>query len=91
MKHDHWKQFSWNLSQLHVVPEPLTGSLVIRAAERSDEASVQALTSRAFSFDEQWSGSYRRIAGALEERIHEAFRVQPHAAVVFAPRTRLLS
>lgn len=91
MKQDHWKQFSWNLSQLHVVPEALSGGLVIRPSERSDEAAVQALTARAFSFDDQWSGSYRRIADALEERIHEAFRVQPHAAVVLAHGPRLIA
>lgn len=90
MKQDHWKQFIWNLSQLHAVPPPLSGGLLIRNSEKADEAPVIALTARAFSFDDQWTGSYRRIAEPLQMRIHEAFRVHPDAAITIVHGTRII-
>ena len=91
MKQDYWKQFIWNLSQLHTAPGPLPNGLAVRQSERTDEAAIQALTARAFSFDDQWSGSYRRIADALQIRIPEAFRAQPHAAVAIVHGSRIIA
>lgn len=91
MKRDHWKQFSWNLSKLQVTTPRLPAGLLVRPSEKSDEAEVQALTNRAFSFDDQWSGSFRNISEALQARIHAAFRAQPHAAIVVAHGPRLIA
>lgn len=91
MKQDYWKQYSWNLSQLQITPQPLSGGLLIRQMERADEATVQFLTTRAFTFDDQWTGSYRRIAEALQVRIHEAFRVQSHAGIVIVHGPRIIA
>jgi predicted N-acetyltransferase YhbS len=88
MKLDRWKQFIWNLAQLPATSPVLPSGLTFRAADRSDEAAIQAVTSRAFSFDDQWTGSYRRIAEPLQLRVHEAFRVhaQPAITVLHGPR-----
>jgi predicted N-acetyltransferase YhbS len=91
MKLDRWKQFIWNLPQLAEPPTPLTGGLLVRASQKSDEAAIQSLTARAFSFDDQWSGSYRRIAEALQIRIHEAFRIHPNAAITIAHGNRIIA
>lgn len=91
MKWDRWKQFVWNLAELPRDAAALPGGLVFRPSQRSDEAAIQALTTRAFSFDDQWSGSYRRIAEALQIRIHEAFRVHPQAAVTIVHGHRIIA
>ena len=91
MKLDRWKQFIWNLSQLAEPAPALPSGLNFRPAERSDEATLQALTARAFSFDDQWTGSYRRIAEALQMRIHEAFRVHSHPAITIMHGPRIIA
>ena len=91
MKHDHWKLFSWNLTALDDADIPLPHGLLLRPASKSDEAAVQALVALAFSTDAQWTGSYSRIASALQERLHEAFRSQHNPALVILHGTRIIA
>ena len=91
MLNDSWMQFSWNLSQLQDTPEPLPGGLVVRTSNRAEETEVQSVVHRAFSFDMQWSGSYRFIEDDLKRHIHQAFRNHPHTAVVIVHGSRLIA
>jgi GNAT superfamily N-acetyltransferase len=93
MKQDLWKQFIWNLSVLRPAAShsELPAGLMFRPAERHEETVVQALVARAFSFDDQLSGSYRRIADPLGQRIHQAFRSQEHAAVAVLHGPRMIA
>jgi predicted N-acetyltransferase YhbS len=91
MKHDHWKLFSWNLAALEDAPLPLPHGLQLRTATKSDESVIQALVSRAFSTDAQWTGSYSRIAASLQERLHEAFRSQHNPALTISHGPRIIA
>jgi predicted N-acetyltransferase YhbS len=91
MKQIHWKLFSWNLSQLHTPLPTLPAGLTLQTAERTDEAAIQSLTTRAFSSDEQWSGSYREIAEPLQIQIHETFRTQTPPAIAIFHGTRIIA
>ena len=88
---ESWKLFTWNLAALSAEPRTLPHGLVMRAASKSDEQTIQALVERSFSTDSQWTGSYGRIAESLRERIHEAFRSQPHPALVIQHGPRIIA
>jgi predicted N-acetyltransferase YhbS len=88
---ESWKLFSWNLTTLTEEAPLLPHGLVLRVAARAEEPIVQALVTRSFSTDAQWTGSYSRIADSLQERIHEAFRSQPNPALVIHHGPRIIA
>lgn len=88
---ESWNLFSWNLSALPEESPSLPHGLVMRAASKSDEQTIQALVERSFSTDSQWTGSYGRISDALRERVHEAFRSQSHPALVIQHGSRIIA
>ena len=88
---ESWKLFSWNLAALTEESSSLPHGLLLRVASKPEETVVQALVTRSFSTDSQWTGSYGRIAESLQERIHEAFRSQPNPALVIHHGPRIIA
>ena len=86
-----WKLFSWNLSTLTESSPALPHGLILRAAAKAEESTVQALVHRSFDTDSHWTGTYSRISTALSERIHEAFRSQSHPALVIQHGPRIIA
>lgn len=86
-----WMLFSWNLLHEERLAAPVPEGLLLRIADKSDEREIQAVVSRSFSFDQQWSGSYARIAEPLEQRIQQAFRYQPLPALALVHGSRIIA
>jgi hypothetical protein len=86
-----WILFSWNLLQTDRLPTAPPDGLFLKIADKSDEREIQAVVARAFSFDQQWSGAYSRIAEPLEERVHQAFRHQPLPALALMHGSRIIA
>jgi predicted N-acetyltransferase YhbS len=88
---EFWKLFSWNLTALKEETPVLPQGLALRIALKAEEPVVQALVTRSFSTDAQWTGSYGRIADSLQDRIHEAFRSQTTPALVIQHGPRVIA
>jgi hypothetical protein len=86
-----WLLFSWNLLEEQRSPASVPDGLVLKLADKLDEREIQAVVSRSFSFDQQWSGSYGRIAEPLEQRIQQAFRYQPLPALALVHGSRIIA
>ena len=91
MIRDSWILFSWNLSQINAVPPTLPHGHVLKSATREDEAEIHALVDRAFKFEQQWSGTFSKIAAPIHERIQQAFRSQILAAIALSHGTRIIA
>ncbi len=86
-----WVLFSWNLLRAERQSAFPPEGLSLKIADRSDEREVQAVVSRAFSFDQQWAGAYKRIAEPLEQRIQQAFRHQTLPALALVHGSRIIA
>jgi predicted GNAT family acetyltransferase len=64
---------------------------LLKSATRDHEQEIHDLVDRAFKFEQQWSGSFSKIAAPLHERIQQAFRSQINAAISLMHGSRIIA
>ena len=90
MKLVRWRRFTWELSKLPPIENPLPQHYHVRSAQRDEEKVVSHAILSAFSLDSAWSDSVKNFKDRLESEVENAFAREAVPALVICHGQRII-
>ncbi len=91
MKLVRWRRFTWELSKLPPLDNPLPGRYHVRTAERAEERAVSNVILTAFALDSAWSDALKSFSQPLQSQIEAAFSREDSDVVVICHGQRIIA
>lgn len=86
----HWLRYTWDLGKLPEQPITIAHPLVVRRANRDEEAAVVTTTANAFSMDTGWADIHKSLLSKLQGQISAAFDEKEPACIVLQYGNRII-
>lgn len=91
MKLVRWKRFTWPLTKLPPLDQPLPSHFTIRPAAREEARLVSQVILTAFSLDSTWSDTLNLFRDRLEMQMDLAFNRESVPALVISHGPRIIA
>jgi GNAT superfamily N-acetyltransferase len=91
MKLVRWKRFTWNLTNLPPLANPLPDQYVVRPAARDEAKLVSHVVFTTLTLDSVWCDTLKLFRDRLAASIDQAFAREPAAALVIMHGQRIIA
>jgi hypothetical protein len=91
MKLVRWKRFTWDLTKLPPLENPLPANFAFREAPREESKAVINTVMTAFTLDSEWSDVLNSFRDRLEMQLDLAFQRESLPAIVITHGTRIIA
>ncbi len=91
MKLVRWKRFTWDLTKLPPLENPLPDQYVVRTAVRDEAKLVSHVVFTALALDSAWCDTLELFRDRLATQIDQAFAREPAPAIVIMHGPRIIA